>query len=91
MTTDNLLTIGAYALHWLTLWLLTRLSQNKKRVILVNMLPQLTYSIFFQYMLQEESSNGSGLLWWFYLLFVIGIHWGINSTQLVILMLKRRK
>lgn len=91
MTADTLLIIGVYLLHWITLWLLVKRSPNKKRVILGNMLPQLIYSLFFQYLLKEHASYGSGFLWWFYLLFVIGIHWGINVTQLLISVLKHRK
>lgn len=81
---DFQLIVIAYLINWGTLLFLVVSSQRKQRVIFLNLLIQLIYSILFWYELKYDSEGGNSLFWFLYWLVVIGIHWLVNLIQLAL-------
>lgn len=83
MNDDNILLLFAYVVYWLTLVGLSMKSRSWKQTLTVNLVVHIAYSTFLLYRLVYESRYGSGLIWWFYLLVSIGVHWLINLMLLL--------
>lgn len=90
MHEDENLLIFSLLIYWATLILLAFKSKNRKRIIAINLSIHLIYSTFFLYQLLYASAHGAALVWWFYLLMSITIHWFINTIQLIHLLLRKK-
>ena len=75
MSEDQLFLLVAYLFLGLSLFFLTLRSENKTKVVLMNLLIAGSYSSVFLYNLSFNSDGGSGLLWLVALLLSIGVHW----------------
>ena len=90
MTEDNLIILFAFICCWLTIVGLMISSKKKKRTLVISVGIQVAYSIFFLYGLTFKSQYGSGLVWWFFFLIIIGIHCFINLVVITINLIRRR-
>lgn len=88
MKEDNLYLLFGYLLFGLTVLLLTLKSKNKQRILCINLIIAIFYNGFFWYKLNYSNSGGSGLVWYFYLLLLLGLHSVINT---IVIILKRGK
>lgn len=82
MNDDNKMLIFCFLIYWVTLFLLARKSKNRKKVLLWNISIHLVYSTYFLSALLYKSQGGTALVWWFYLVLIIAIHWMINLGSL---------
>lgn len=82
MHEDNYILIFAFLFHWIVLVGLTINSKNKVLTFLANIGIQLCYSTCFIYGLIYKSQGGTALVWWFYLVLIISLHFVVNSIQL---------
>ena len=83
MSSDNLDILLAHAIQLVTMIVLIKRSENMKSAAVINISVLLVYSIYFHYNLKYHSSGGLGLLWMFYLIVALGIHWLINLGGLM--------
>lgn len=90
MTDDNILLLFSFLIYWVTLFLLTLKSSNRKKVLMLNLPIHILYSSCFLYALLYKSQGGASLLWWFYLILFIAIHWIINLVTLLIQLRKNK-
>src|SRR6476620_8613519 len=88
MSEDNLYLLFCYIIYGLTLTLFVIRSKRKLRTFLINLTILSLYSGLFFYNLTYNSSGGSGLLWLFYLMLSIGLHWLINFIGIVVTFFK---
>lgn len=88
MSEDYLYLFLCYLVYGLTLVVLTTRSKNKLKTLMLNLTISAIYSGLFFYKLAYDSSSGSGLLWLFYLLFSIGIHWIVNLIGILLTYIK---
>jgi len=89
MNEDNKILFFSYLIFWGTLLLLTIKSKNRKRTLILNVPIHILYSSYFLYGLIYKSQGGTALVWWFYLLIIITLHWLVNVTKLLIGQFKR--
>jgi hypothetical protein len=89
MNEDNKILLFSYLIFWGTLLLLTIKSKNRKRTLVLNVPFHILYSSYFLYGLIYKSHGGNALVWWFYLLIIIVLHWLVNVTNLLIGQFKR--
>ena len=93
MNEDELLLLFSFILYWGTfafLFIKTKESRAKKRVLTINLTLHIFYSLYFMYGLFYKSNGGSALVWWFYLLVILWTHWIINVGQLIFLYFKSK-
>ena len=86
MKEDNLYLLIGYLLLGVTVLILTLKSKNKLRILRVNLIIVGLYSGLFLCKLTYSNSGGSGFVWYFYLLLLLGLHSVIN---IVVISLKR--
>lgn len=91
MTEDNLILLFAFMICWLTIVGLTINNKHKKQTLVISLAIQIPYTIFFFYGLAFKSQYGSGLVWWFFLLMVIGLHGAINLIITIINLIRHKK
>lgn len=77
ITEDNLLLISVFVIFWLLVLLITLKNKKRIRIILFNLIIQLCYSSYFLYQLQFNSQYGNSIVWWFYSMIFVGIHFVI--------------
>ena len=65
----------------MVIWI--RRSKNKKRTVIINLSVFIIYNVLFHYNLIYNSSGGSGLVWFFYLMLSLGLHWLINTVGII--------
>ncbi len=58
-------------------------SKNKKRTGLINFSIFVIYNVLFHYNLIYNSTGGYGLVWLFYLMLSLGLHWLINTIGII--------
>ena len=80
-----------YGVHWITLYFLVSQSENKRRILVVNALVQFSYSAILIYNLLYNAQDSMGLVWLLYLIWVIGVHWLVNSILLIFRVWKKNK
>lgn len=91
MREDEKIILIAYFFNWITLIPVLALSTNPRKVLAIHLGIQVFYSAYFWYQLLYNSSGGTALIWWVFLLFTLGIHLVSYLIQIVILLLQRRK
>jgi hypothetical protein len=85
MHSDNILLFIGTVVNFILILNLLRIN---KRLMLINGVIALLYSLSFYYKLFYDSSEGRGLVWWFYHLIFIGLH---LIVLILLLILKRKK
>jgi hypothetical protein len=89
MREDNLYLLFCYMIFGLTLTILTMRSKNRKLTLLLNLIIAGLYSGLFLYNLNYYALGGSGLVWYFYLIFSILIHWLINLCGILLTYMRK--
>jgi hypothetical protein len=75
MNEDTILLATAFSVYWLTLLIVTMFSTKRKQTFFINTAIHVIYSSCLFYGLLYKSQGGSGLVWWFYLLVALTVHW----------------
>jgi len=75
---DSEILLAACVLFWLSFTGLFLVSPQRGRLIFLNFIIHVLYSCYMSYGLKYKSQHGSGLVWWFYLLIIVGIHTLVN-------------
>ena len=91
MSDDNLLLLFCYIVYGLTLTALLLVAKTRKRTAIINLTILFAYSSLFIYNLIYNSSYGSSLVWFFYLILAIGLHWIINLTGLITNIIRNKR
>lgn len=86
LTTEELLYFG---LTLIVLWTypLVKIARKKSKVLLLNFILQLLYSVFYLWLMENYGSKGSSLLWIFYWFITTVIHliglniWTLSLTK----------
>ncbi len=91
MHDDNIFLVFGFLIYWATLFILTIKSGNWKRTLAFNLPIHILYSSYFLYCLFYKSEGGTALVWWFYLLLIIALHWIINLMTLIFMQLQKPK
>ncbi len=89
MDEDLIILLFCFVLYWIALFVFTLKSENRKKTFLINFGIHLLYSSYFIYGLLYQSQGGAGLVWWFYLIVVIGLHCVINLISLLVLLFRK--
>jgi amino acid transporter len=84
MSEDNLYLLFCYLILGITLLFLTLRSKHKLKTIAINLIIGGLYSGLLFYNLTFNSSGGTGLVWFVFLMFSIGLHWLINFIGLLL-------
>jgi len=91
MSDDYLLLLFFYIVYGLTLTAILLISKTRKKTAIINLTILIAYSSLFFWNLIYNSSFGSSLLWFFYLIFAIGLHWIINLIGLITNIIKNKR
>jgi hypothetical protein len=83
MSQDNLILLTCYITYGLTLTTLIIRSKSKAKTLFINLIFLFAYSGLFIYNLIYNSQGGSGLVWLFYLIISIGLHWFLNIIGII--------
>lgn len=84
MSEDDLyLLFYFYLIQLGTMIIWIRRSKDKKRAGIINISVFILYNVLFHYNLIYNSSGGSGLVWFFYLILSLGLHWLINTVGII--------
>ncbi len=83
MSEDKLILLFCYLIYGITLSFLVFRSKKRLKTLSINLIILGLYSGILLYNLIYNSSGGSGLLWFVYLIFFIGIHWLINFVRVI--------
>ena len=90
MLTDNQLLLLCYLINWGILALLVILSRQKTKNILIHLVVQIIYTIYFAYQLKYNSQGGTALVHWFLWMVFIGIHFTVCLIQLGLLIWRKK-
>lgn len=83
--------LGCFLVNWVTLLLLLRYSDHKKRIALIHLSIQSAYSILFLYN-YLSSGPGGGILAVYFLWFIVqGVHLLSYLIHLLIILIKRMR
>jgi Na+-driven multidrug efflux pump len=74
MLTNEELIYFCFILVVLWLFPILKLIKTNKKLLIINLIGQFSYSFFFLYLLENYGSKGSSLLWLFYWLSALIIH-----------------
>ncbi len=83
MSEDTIYLLIAYFIVGVTLAALIYRARARRRCALINLTTLLTYSIPLLYGLNFQSTGGTGLVWIFYLMLALGVHWLVNVISLI--------
>ena len=83
MSEDNLYLLFCYLMQLITMTIWISRSKKKKNTIIINIGVFVIYNAIFHYNLTFNSSGGSGLVCFFYLMLSLGLHWLINSIGII--------
>lgn len=83
MSEDTAYLFIAYLIYGVTLAASVYRARPRRRSARLNLAVLLTYSVPLLYVLNFHSTGGTGLVWLFYLLLALGVHWLINVIGLV--------
>ena len=83
MTEDGQILLSAFIIYWVTLIFITINSSRRLRTFVTNFLIHIAYSTYLLYGLKYDSAEGGGLVWFCFLLFILGGHSLINATIIV--------
>ncbi len=65
-------------------------SKNRLKTAITNLIIVTAYSVLFFYNLSYNSAGGSGLLWYFYLIFAIGLHCIVNLIGFILKIIRTK-
>ena len=83
MSEDCLYLLSCYLIQFITMLFLISRSKNKMKAGIINISVFAIYNVIFHYNLTYNSSGGSGLVWFIYLMLSLGIHWLINTAGII--------
>lgn len=91
MSEDNLYLLLCFLIFGLTLAILILRSKNKLRTLGINLIIAALYGSFFIYNIEFNGRGGTGLVWFAFLLFSIGLHWLINVIGIILTFTKNQR